>query len=101
MTASRRSSASPNLPPGRSPVGMRSATISTVSGCTGTSSALTAARTWSMRSASTPNTARRITSSVIARVRSCTRIGEPTGHPAMSRRVASTITCSYSRMRSP
>ena len=101
MTASKRSSATPNLPPVRSPVGIRSATISTVSGCTGTSSALTAARTWSMRSASTPNTARRITSSVIARVRSCTRIGEPTGHPAMSRRVASTITCWYSRMRSP
>ncbi len=45
-----------------------------------------------MRSASTPNTARRITSSVIARVRGCRRIGLPSGQPAMSRRVASTIT---------
>ena len=67
----------------------------------GTSSVPTASRTRSMRSASTPNTARRITSSVIARVRSCRRIGLPSGHRAMSLRVASTITRSYSRMRSP
>ena len=54
-----------------------------------------------IRSASTPNTARRITSSVILRVRSCTRIGRPSGQLAMSRSVAATITSSYSRIRSP
>ena len=38
---------------------------------------------------------------MIARVRGCRRIGCPSGQSAMSRRVASTITSSYSRMRSP
>ncbi len=55
----------------------------------------------SMRSASTPNTARRITSSVIARVRSCRRIGRPSGQPPCPCASPRTITSSYSRMRSP
>jgi hypothetical protein len=54
-----------------------------------------------MRSASTPNTARRITSSAIARVRSASFIGLPSGQPTMLWRVAATIASSYSRMRSP
>ena len=47
-----------------------------------------------MRSASTPKIARRITSSVILRVRSCKRIGVPIGQLAMSLLVACTITSS-------
>ena len=67
----------------------------------GASSPAMAVRSASMRSASTPNTARRMTSSVIARVCSCRRIGRCSCHLAMSLRVASTIVLSYSRMRSP
>ncbi len=101
MSASKRSSARPIAPVGRSPLGRLISARSTASRCTGSNSSVIAARSGSIRSASTPNTARTITSSVISRVRRCMRIGLPSGQLAMSRRVASAITSSYSRMRSP
>ncbi len=69
--------------------------------CTGSNSSAIASFSGSMRSASTPNTARTITSNVICRVWRCSRIALPSRQPAMSRRVACTITSSYSRIRSP
>ena len=66
MTASTRSSASPKGPPGRCSEGIRSASMTIIGVLTGFSSP--PVRIAPIRSASTPNTARRITSSVIARV---------------------------------
>jgi hypothetical protein len=101
MTASSASSARPIAPVGRSRLNRRSVNSAIRSELAGFSSSPIAAVSVSIRSSCTPNTARTITSSVIARVRSCSRIGRPSGQPTMSRLVACTIVSSYSRMRSP
>ena len=71
-TASRWSSARPIAPVGRSRLGRRSENSIIASGCTGASSPPIACLSGPIRSASTPNTARRITSRVI---RACAPAG--------------------------